>query len=77
MSGMPRFTSRVDGTGAGGNTCAILGCATSYMRQLGVAPDVIKQLRKTVLAADSRAAAIRAVREWFPVDLPKGDPNAE
>lgn len=64
----PRFATRIDAHGPAGNTLAVLGVATSYMRQLGVDPSEIKRLRMAVMTADSREAALNSIRAWFPID---------
>ena len=63
------FTTRINGTGPGGNLFEIVGKARVLMRQLDITRADIDAFSKRVMAAGTYADAIAVVREWFPVDL--------
>jgi len=67
----PAFTTVIRATGPGANVLAILGAATSMLRQLDVPRDRIDKLRADVMNAGSYRAAVEAIERWFPVD--RGD----
>ena len=64
---MPRFETTIPTHGPHGNVFAILGNATSLMRQLGIPKKDIAELRGQVTNAKTYDEACDAVREWFPV----------
>lgn len=65
----PRFTTVIRAYGPSANVYAVLGTALNYMRQLDVPKEDRDALAAKVKAAGSYAAALDAVREWFPVDI--------
>lgn len=65
---MSKFSTPILAHGPHGNTLMILGAATSMMREIGVSRDEISALQAKVMDAGSRAEAIAAIREWFPVE---------
>lgn len=65
---MSKFSTTIPAHGSNGNTLAILGAATSMMRQIRVSSDDIAALQLKVMNSGSRAEAIAAIREWFPVE---------
>lgn len=65
---MPRFETAIPTHGPHGNVFAILGNATSLMRQLDVPKEDIAALRDQVTNAKSYDDACAAVREWFPLE---------
>ena len=64
----PVFTTVIRADGPNGNVFAILGAATSMLRQLDVPRDRIDKLVADVKAAGDYDAAVAAVERWFPVD---------
>ena len=67
----PVFTTVIRATGPRGNINAILGAATSLLRQLAVPADRIERLRYDVTNAASYDQAVAFVEAWFPVE--RGD----
>jgi len=65
---MSRFSTPILATGSDSNTIAILGYAMRRMRQIGISLTERQALSDKVMAAGSRAEAIAAIEEWFPVD---------
>lgn len=64
----PRWTSRIDATGSGGNVFAVIGTARRYMREIGLPRAEIDDMTSRAQNAGSYDEALAVVREWFPVD---------
>lgn len=64
---MPKYTTVIDAAGAAGNTLMIVGTAGRMLRQLGETDADVSALYAAVMNAPSRAAAVEAVRAYFPV----------
>lgn len=64
----PVFTTVIRASGPEANVHAILGTATSLLRQLAVPADRIARLRYDVMNAASYDQAVAFVEAWFPVD---------
>lgn len=69
---MSKFDTVIDAHGPNGNTMFILAATVGLMKSFAVAPDEISALRDKVFNSKSRADALAAIREWFPVETDDG-----
>lgn len=64
---MSKYETVIDARGQAGNTLMIVGCAGRMLRELREPDADISALYANVMNAPSRAAALDAVRAYFPV----------